>query len=131
MTPKCRPIRGLSILAALALTGCATIDLETEGGVVDRLVSQLRSDDSSERQRATGELLTRQSVSVRHIVIPRLALESALVPLEISSRDGNIVRGRVTGGDDKTLSVQITKRVARDAIVTIPLAEIKLIRLSR
>lgn len=115
------------LLLPLMATGCA--QLEKEAGVVDACVIRLHSDTLEERQGATTEILHRESVSMCHLVIPRLALESARVPLEVSSRAGNIFTGRVTGGNEKALEVEVTDRVLQGAVVSIPLDQVKTIRL--
>jgi hypothetical protein len=122
-----RSFLSLPLLVVVATTGCAQI--EKEGRAVDDLVAEMHSEDFTQRQAATSDLLTRDPVSLRYIVIPRLALESARVPLEVSSADGNIVRGRVTGGSDQTLELEVTERVARGAVVRFTFGSIKVIRL--
>ena len=123
---------GALLLAVLLLAGCQTpanLELEGEAKAIDALVTKLHSSEYREREVATAALLARSPVSLRHLVVPRLALDSVLSPLEVSTRDGNIVRGRVAGGDERQLQVQITKHVARGAVVSLPLREIDYIRL--
>lgn len=116
-----------ALLLVSILSGCAQI--EKEGRAVDDLVVRMRSDDFDQRQAATAEILARDMESVRYVVIPRLALESARVPLEVSSSAGNVLRGRVTGGDHHSLELEVTERIARGAVVRFPFANIKVIRL--
>lgn len=109
--------------------GCAQI--EKEANAVDELIVRARSDDFLERQDATRELLARDPVSVRHLVVPRLALESAMVPLQVSSRGGQVLTGRVVGGTDQSLQLEVSGPPAPGAVVSIPFTEIKTLWLSR
>lgn len=117
----------LLLLAGLPLMGCLRLAAEAE--VVDGLVQRMHSQDFAERQAATAELLGRDAVSVRHLVLPRLALESALTPLEVNSQDGNVVRGSVVGGDEHAVELRVTERILGGAVVSIPFSSIKVIRL--
>jgi hypothetical protein len=103
--------------------------IEKEGKAVDDLVTEMHSEDFTQRQAATSDLLARDPVSLRDIVIPRLALESARVPLEVSTADGSVVRGRVMGGSGQTLELEVTERVARGAVIRFTFGNIKVIRL--
>ena len=115
------------VLVVMATTGCA--QPEREGRAVDDLVAELHGEDFAQRQAATSDLFARDPVSLRNVVIPRLALESARVPLEVSSTDGNVVRGRVTGSSDQALELEVTERVARGAVIRFAFENIKVIRL--
>ncbi len=115
------------LLFVFVATGCAQI--EKEGEVVDDLIFRMHGDDFMERQEATMELLGRDNGSLRYIVIPRLALESSSTALEISSVDGNKVRGRVTGGDGRSLELVVTGNVAPGSRVSFMFTQIKVIRL--
>lgn len=122
-----RRVVSLIVLLAPLTSGCS--GLEKEAGVVDACVLGLHSEALQERQAATTEVLQRDELSMRHLVIPRLALESARVPLEVSSRAGNIFTGRVTGGNERALEVEVADRVLRGAVVSIPVDQVKTIRL--
>jgi hypothetical protein len=113
-----RTVHGTLLLVVAAMAGCAQI--EKEGREVDDLVMRMHSDDFSLRHAATAEILQRDLESLRYIVIPRLALESARVPLEVSSVGGNVLLGRVTGGDDLSLELEVAERVGQGAVVREP-----------
>ncbi|HZU97732.1 MAG TPA: hypothetical protein VFF73_13610 [Planctomycetota bacterium] len=121
-------VRALAV--SLALAGCGSgPELEPEAKTVEALVAALHSADFTERETATRMLFAREAVSIRALVIPHLALESVVIPLEIDAKDGNLVRGRIAGGDEQTIQVQITKRVAKDAVLSLRLSDIKALRL--
>jgi hypothetical protein len=120
-------VHGTLLALVAVMAGCAQI--EKEGRTVDELVVRMQSDDFAQRQGATAEILGRESESLRYIVIPRLALESARVPLELSSTAGNVLIGRVTGGDGQNLEIEVTERVGQGAVVLVPFGSIKVIRL--
>lgn len=129
--PRARfPGRGLPfglVLLVSTTAGCAQI--AREGQTVDELVTDMRSDDFDRRQRATARVVARSEASLRHVVIPRLALESARVPLEVSSVTGNVLRGRVSGGGPRALELVVSEPMAPGAVVRIELQAVEVIRL--
>ncbi|MCO5164977.1 MAG: hypothetical protein M9894_01230 [Planctomycetes bacterium] len=116
------------VLALVPLGGCRS-SLAEEATVIDDLVLRLRSEEFAVRQTATDQLRGREPVSVRHLVVPRLALESARVPLQLVSVSGRILTGRVVGGDERTLLMNLEQRVAEGALVSVPLESVKVLRL--
>lgn len=122
-----RSVGPLTLASIVLLAGCS--QLEQEAAVLDDLVLRVKSDDFDQRRAATAELLQRDPLSMRHLVVPRLALESALTPLHVTSSTGKIFKGRVTGGDYQTLELRTAKHVAEGALIAIPVAEIRVLRL--
>lgn len=119
--------RWLALLLLSSACGCSTI--EAEGERVDELVTQLRGDELRARSTATQDLLSSSLPVMRHLVVPRLALESARTPIQISTKAGSILRGRVCGGDESKLLLELESGPAPGAILEVQDSSILAMRL--
>ncbi len=111
------------------VAGCA-VQLEPEARLVEDRIGQLRSERVAERQAATADLLARSPESLRHLVVPRLAVESTREPLLVATRDGSIYVGAVLGGDALWLLLSLKQGPLSGAVLRLELESIAVIRLA-